>query len=138
MPTRTLAIAAAAAAAPPTQPARSGARRRYVEQALERVAGGRVERLMSPRVPMPPLARSRAAALCETARSLPAFERRLRWRPRQAFEQAVAARAGQAPARAAALASLAQHLMLDGHFDESADAGRERRGVRQPTPARTV
>jgi DNA-binding CsgD family transcriptional regulator/tetratricopeptide (TPR) repeat protein len=85
-------------------------------QALERVARGRVERLMTPRAD--PAVRAQAAALCE---------QRGRYRrasgdsdgARQAFQQAVAVAPAVAPARAAALAALAQQLMLAGEFDES-------------------
>ncbi len=85
-------------------------------QALERVAGGRVERLMSARADA--AARARAAALCEQLgryrRSSGDSEG-----ARLAFEQAVAVAPESAPARAAALAALAQQLMLAGEFDES-------------------
>ncbi len=85
-------------------------------QAIERVAGGRVERLMTPRTDA--AARARAAALCEQLgryrRSSGDSEG-----ARQAFEQALAVAPEAAPARAAALAALAQELMLQGEFDES-------------------
>jgi DNA-binding CsgD family transcriptional regulator/tetratricopeptide (TPR) repeat protein len=85
-------------------------------QALERVAGGRVERLMSPRADA--AARTRAAALCE---QLGRYRRSSgdSAGAREAFEQALAVAPEDAPARAAALAALAQELMLQGEFDES-------------------
>jgi len=85
-------------------------------QAIERVAGGRVERLMNPRADA--AARERAAALCE---QLGRYRRSSGDSDgaRAAFEQAVAVAPEAAPARAAALAALAQQLMLAGEFDES-------------------
>ena len=85
-------------------------------QAIERVAGGRVERLMTPRADV--AARARAATLCEQLgryrRSSGDSEG-----ARAAFEQALAVAPEAAPARAAALGALAQELMLQGEFDES-------------------
>ncbi len=85
-------------------------------QAIERLAGGRVERLITPRAD--PAARARAAALCE---QLGRYRRSSGDSDgaRQAFEQALAVAPEAAPARAAALAALAQQLMLAGEFDES-------------------
>lgn len=93
-------------------------------QALERVAGGRVERLMSARADA--ATRSRASALCEQLgryrRSSGDSEG-----ARQAFEQAVAVAPEPGPARAAALAALAQQLMLAGEFDKSATRAEQAR-----------
>ena len=88
----------------------------FCAQALERIAGGRVERLMSAHADA--AARARAAVLCE---QLGRYRRSSgdSQGARQAFEQAVAVAPESAPARAAALAALAQQLMLAGEFDES-------------------
>ena len=107
-------LAAAAAAADAAGSFRRAAT--LCTQALERVAGGRVERLMTPRAD--PDARRQAAALCE---QLGRYRRSSgdSAGARQAFEQGVAVAPESAPARAAALAALAQQLMLEGEFDES-------------------
>ncbi len=85
-------------------------------QAIERVAGGRVERLMTPRAGVD--ARERAATLCE---QLGSYRRSSGDSDgaREAFEQALAVAPDAAPARAAALAALAQQLMLAGEFEAS-------------------
>lgn len=117
-----LAAAASAAEA-------AGAFRRaaaLMEQAIERRAGGRVERLTGARsVPVP--ARIEAGALCE-----------LLGRYRRAGGDAVGARRALETAiqlipdepsvpRARALASLAQDLMLEGRFAQSAELAEQAR-----------
>ncbi|MEP7361256.1 MAG: AAA family ATPase, partial [Chloroflexota bacterium] len=97
------------------------------EQAIERLAGGRVERLLTSRAA--PESRERAAVLSE---GLGRYRRSSgdSVGSRTAIEQALEL-AGVAPAasKARILASLAQDLMLDGHFEESATRAEEARSV---------
>jgi DNA-binding CsgD family transcriptional regulator/tetratricopeptide (TPR) repeat protein len=111
-----LTAAAEAAAA-------AGAFRRavtYIEQAIRRVAGGRVERLLTGRAPTGvEAARTKAADLSER------LGRYLRSAgdsigAQQAFERAVELAPEGSAVKATALSSLAQGLMIDGLFDESA------------------
>lgn len=116
-----LASAAAAAYA-------SGAFRHaatLAEQAMERLAGGRVERLLSARADA--AVRERAARLSEELGRYRRSSGDLAG-AREAIEQAVElAPAGAAATRAMVLASLAQDLMLDGHFTESVKRAEEAR-----------
>ena len=99
-------------------------------QAIERIAGGRLERLITPRADA--AARARAAALSELLgryrRSSGDSEG-----ARKALEQALAVAPetgpGAAKARAAALGALAQQLMLEGDFNESLVRAEEARRI---------
>ena len=95
-------------------------------QAIERIAGGHVERLMVARAD--PTARARAAALCrqlgEYRRSSGDSEG-----ARQALEQAVRVAPDDAAERAASLAALAQHLMIEGDFASSASHAEQARAA---------
>jgi DNA-binding CsgD family transcriptional regulator/tetratricopeptide (TPR) repeat protein len=95
------------------------------EQAIERLAGGRAERLLTSRAV--PQARDRAALLSE---ELGRYRRSSgdSVGGRAAIEQALELAAG-APAatRAHVLASLAQDLMLEGRFEDSAARAEEAR-----------
>ncbi len=95
------------------------------EQAIERLAGGRAERLLTGRAA--PELRERAALLSE---ELGRYRRSSgdSVGSRAAIERALEL-AGSAPAatKARVLASLAQDLMLDGHFEESAARAEEAR-----------
>jgi DNA-binding CsgD family transcriptional regulator/tetratricopeptide (TPR) repeat protein len=95
-------------------------------QAIERVSGGRVERMMSARGNADD--RAQVAALCE---QLGRYRRSSGDSDgaREAFEQALAVAPEDAPVRAAALAALAQELMLQGDFDESARLAEQARGI---------
>ncbi|MEX2547742.1 MAG: LuxR C-terminal-related transcriptional regulator [Chloroflexota bacterium] len=124
-----LLTAAASAAAAAVAFRRAAA---YVEQALQRVAGGRVERLLTRTVPEKEaaarlVARSTAAELSEQL----GHYRRGGGDPvgaQEAFERAVELAPESAPAlRAQALASLAQGLMLDGRFADSARVAEDAR-----------
>ena len=108
-------------------------------QALERVAGGRVERLMTPRADA--ATRARAAVLCE---QLGRYRRSSGDSDgaRKALEQALAVAPdvgpGAARARAAALAALAQQLMLEGDFTESAARAEQARQIAEKAPDATA
>ena len=95
-------------------------------QAIERVAGGRVERLMAPRVDA--AVRARTAALCrqlgEYRRSSGDSEG-----ARRAFEQALSVAPDGGIERASALAALAQQLMIEGEFDDSAARAEQARVI---------
>jgi DNA-binding CsgD family transcriptional regulator len=108
----------------------SGAFRRAVtltEQALERVAGGRAERLLGSR--SNETTRSRAAQLSEELGRYRRSSGDLLG-ARQAIEQAVElAPAGALQTRATVLASLSQDLMLDGRFEESATLAEQARAA---------
>ena len=97
------------------------------EQAIERLAGGRVERLLTSRAA--PESRDRAALLSE---ELGRYRRSSgdSVGSRAAIEQALEL-AANAPTqiRARVLASLAQDLMLDGHFTDSAKRAEDARRV---------
>ena len=116
-------LAAAASAADAAGAFRRAAA--FCSQAIERVAGGRVERLMTTRADA--AARARAAALC---RQLGEFKRSGgdTAGARESFELAVAV-APHDPARAGALAALAQQLMLEGDFVASAARAEEARAA---------
>jgi DNA-binding CsgD family transcriptional regulator/tetratricopeptide (TPR) repeat protein len=95
------------------------------EQAIERLAGGRAERLLTSRAA--PESRDRAARLSE---ELGRYRRSSgdSVGSRAAIEQALElAAAAPAATKARVLASLAQDLMLDGHFEESATRAEEAR-----------
>ena len=102
----------------------------FCAQAIQRIAGGRLERLITPRADA--AARSRAAALSEL---LGRYRRSSGDSDgaRKALEQALAVAPetgpGAAKARAAALAALAQQLMLEGDFEESAERAEEARQI---------
>jgi DNA-binding NarL/FixJ family response regulator len=124
-----LLTSAAAAAAAAVAFRRAAA---YVEQALSKVAGGRVERLLTTS------SQKRDAAARADAREVAAelsdqlgHYRRGGGDPvgaQQAFEMAVElAPPGADAVRARALASLAQSLMLDGRFDDSAEVAEKAR-----------
>ncbi len=115
-------LAAAASAADAAGAFRRAAT--FCQQAIERVAGGRVERLMTPRAD--PAARARAAVLL---RELGGYKRSSgdTAGAREALEQAVAVGSPDPAARAAALGALAQQLMLEGEFVESAARAEEAR-----------
>lgn len=116
-------IASAAAAAFASGSFRHAAS--LAEQALERLAGGRVERLLGAHA---------AASTRELAGQLSEQLGRYRGASgdlvggREALEQAVQlAPPGAAATRAKVLASLAQDLMLEGRFDDSAARAEEAR-----------
>lgn len=121
----TMAAAARAADA-------SGAFRRAVslaEQALQKLAGGRVERLLGGR--SAPQLRSRAALLSEELGRYRRSSGDLIG-ARLQIEQAVRLAPEDAPqVRAHVLASLAQDLMLEGRFSESAGHAEEARRAAQ-------
>jgi len=106
----------------------------YVEQALSGVAGGRIERLLTGTVP----ARD-AAARAEARTTAAELSERLGHFRRgggdpvgaqQAFETSVELAPPSAPQiRAQALASLAQSLMLDGRFADSARVAEDARSI---------
>jgi len=117
-----LLTAAAVAAAGANAFRRAGA---YAEQALRRVAGGRVERLLSGNVTQrDAAARAEARVLASELSDQLGHYRRGGGDSvgaQEAFEMAVElAPPNAGSTRARALASLAQSLMLDGEFDESA------------------
>lgn len=131
-------LSAAAAAAAAAVAFRRAAT--YVEQALRKVAGGRVERLLSASVP-PREAAARAEA---RARAAELTEQLGHYRrgagdsvgAQQAFEMAVELAPETMPAvRAQALASLAQSLMIDGRFAESAQIAEDARTIAQDAGA---
>jgi len=106
----------------------------YMEQALSRVAGGRIERLLNGTVPAGDAgarveARAKAAELSERLGQF----RRGGGDPvgaQQAFETSVELAPPSAPqVRARALASLAQSLMLDGLFADSAIVAEDARST---------
>ena len=95
------------------------------ELAIERLAGGHVERLLSARAA--PADRDRAALLSEDLGRYRRSSGDLVG-AREAIEQAVAlAPVGAAGTRARVVASLAQDLMLEGRFDDSAARAEEAR-----------
>ena len=120
---------AAAAAASATAFRRAAT---YVEQALRRVSGGRVERLMSSSAPGKDAA-ERAQARASAAELLELLGQYRRGGgdsvgAQEALERAVEVCPPEASAvRAQALASLAQHLMIDGRIAESADLAEQAR-----------
>ena len=103
----------------------------YVEQALLRIAGGRVERLLTSSAQKEAPARTHARILASELSDQLGHYRRGGGDPvgaHQAFERAVElAPSGADAVRAAALSSLAQSLMLDGRFSDSADVAEEAR-----------
>jgi DNA-binding CsgD family transcriptional regulator len=116
-------LAAAAAAAYASGSFRHAAT--LAEQALERLAEGRVERLLGPR--SAPATRERAALLTEQLGRYRRSSGDLVG-GRAALEQAVElAPAAAGATRAHVLASLAQDLMLDGRFDDSATRAEQAR-----------
>lgn len=95
------------------------------EQAIERLAGGRVERLLDAK--SAPAKRERAALLSEELGRYRRSSGDL-VAGREALEQAVElAPLSAAATRAKVLASLAQDLMLEGRFDDSATRAEEAR-----------
>ncbi|HUH08070.1 MAG TPA: AAA family ATPase [Egibacteraceae bacterium] len=108
----------------------SGAFRRAVtltEQAVEQVAGGHIERLMSPRSDAAD--RSRAALLSADLGRYRRSSGDLNG-AREAIEQAVKlAPADASEVRAVVLAALAQDLMLEGRFVDSAALAEEARSA---------
>ena len=105
----------------------------YAEQAIEAVAGGRVERLLAGRAGLSE-ARLMAGELCLMLGEY----RRSSGDPigaRQAFEQAVELIPGVAgAAHARALALLAQDLMLEGRFADSARMAEQARELAVVSP----
>ena len=126
---------AAAAAASATAFRRAAT---YVEQALRRVAGGRVERLLvATGGGKDSVERNQARAVAAELLELLGQYRRGGGDSdgaQEALERAVELAPPEAAAvRAQALASLAQHLMIDGRFADSAELAEEAR-----TTARTA